>query len=127
MQRRGWLKNGNPPGDFTPAARCGAKTRQRTPCPGPAMRNGRCRMHGGASTGRRTAAIFASTTEAQCVLDAWRQDYNHVRPHSALQDRTPVEMGTIWVDSREARESTAVRKDRVETEIAGRLVTIPAY
>src|SRR5580765_325094 len=52
--RRGWLKNGNRPGDFTQAARCGAKTRKGTPCDGPAMSNGRCRMHGGPSTGPRT-------------------------------------------------------------------------
>ena len=25
--RRGWLKNGNPPGDLSKASRCGAKTR----------------------------------------------------------------------------------------------------
>lgn len=52
--RRGWLKNGNPPGDPNKAKRCGAKTRRGTPCQSPAMRNGRCRMHGGASTGPRT-------------------------------------------------------------------------
>jgi hypothetical protein len=34
--------------------RCGARTRACTPCKGPAMPNGRCRMHGGASTGPRT-------------------------------------------------------------------------
>ena len=45
------------------------------------------------------AHIFASTVEAQTVLDAWRQDYNHVRPHSSLQDRTPAAMGALWVDS----------------------------
>ena len=73
------------------------------------------------------AHVFASTVEAQCVLDRWRHDYNHVRPHSALQDRTPVEMGTLWVDSRVPRESTAMKNDGPETEIAGRLVTIPAY
>jgi hypothetical protein len=33
---------------------CGAKTRRGTPCKGPAMANGRCRMHGGTSTGPRT-------------------------------------------------------------------------
>lgn len=33
---------------------CGAKTRAGHPCRGQAMRNGRCRMHGGASTGPRT-------------------------------------------------------------------------
>ena len=31
--------------------RCGAKTRKGSPCCAPAMPNGRCRMHGGASTG----------------------------------------------------------------------------
>jgi hypothetical protein len=38
------------------APRCGAR-RKRTgaPCRAPAMPNGRCHMHGGASTGPRTA------------------------------------------------------------------------
>jgi hypothetical protein len=37
------------------ARRCGAKTRTGgTPCKNWGMRNGRCRMHGGASTGPRT-------------------------------------------------------------------------
>lgn len=36
------------------ARRCGAKTRRQTACLGPAMKNGRCRMHGGLSTGPRT-------------------------------------------------------------------------
>lgn len=31
--------------------RCEARTRQGTPCQAPAMKNGRCRMHGGLSTG----------------------------------------------------------------------------
>ncbi len=37
------------------APRCGARARTRggAPCLGPAMPNGRCRMHGGASTGAR--------------------------------------------------------------------------
>ncbi len=73
------------------------------------------------------AHVFASTAEAQRVLDAWRHDYNHVRPHSSLQDRTPAAVGALWVDSRVPRESTAARKDRTETEIAGRFVTISPY
>lgn len=52
--RRGWLKNNNPSGDPNSAPRCGAKTRKGTPCRAPAMANGRCRMHGGKSTGPRT-------------------------------------------------------------------------
>ena len=36
------------------STRCGAKTRRKTPCLGPAMPNGRCRLHGGKSTGPQT-------------------------------------------------------------------------
>src|SRR5512133_1631135 len=54
-QRRGRLRNGNPPGDFAKAPRCGANTRCGMPCLCPAMANGRCRLHGGLSTGPRTA------------------------------------------------------------------------
>ena len=51
----GPLRNGNPRGNPNLAPRCGAKTRAGCPCKGPAMKNGRCRMHGGASTGPKTA------------------------------------------------------------------------
>lgn len=54
QEKRGWLRNGNLPGDFTKAPRCGAKTRAGTPCKCPAMPNGRCRLHGGKSTGPKT-------------------------------------------------------------------------
>jgi len=53
-KRRGRLKNGNPSGDYSNAARCGARTRRGTSCQCPAMRNGRCRLHGGLSTGAKT-------------------------------------------------------------------------
>lgn len=42
--------------DFSTAARCEAKTRRNTKCRCPAMKNGRCRLHGGLSTGPKTAA-----------------------------------------------------------------------
>jgi hypothetical protein len=53
--RRGWLRHGNRPGDYAKAPRCGARARAGGCCRQPAMRNGRCRMHGGLSTGPRTA------------------------------------------------------------------------
>jgi hypothetical protein len=58
-RRRGRLRHGNPSGDFLAAPRCGAKTRAGCACRQPAMRNGRCRLHGGKSTGARTAAGLA--------------------------------------------------------------------
>src|SRR6185312_90995 len=59
LSRTGPLRNGNPRGNPNLAPRCGAHTRQGCPCRGPAMRNGRCRMHGGKSTGPRTAEGLA--------------------------------------------------------------------
>lgn len=53
-KRFGWLKNDNSTGDPSKAPRCGAKTRKASSCFAPAMKNGRCRMHGGKSTGPRT-------------------------------------------------------------------------
>jgi hypothetical protein len=53
--RTGILKNGNPPGNPNTAPRCGANSkRTHQPCKQPAMANGRCRLHGGKSTGPRT-------------------------------------------------------------------------
>jgi hypothetical protein len=56
LLRRGRLNNGNPGGDFLAAPRCDARTRAGCSCRQPAMANGRCRFHGGKSTGPRTAA-----------------------------------------------------------------------
>ena len=84
-QRRGWLKNGNPPADVTKAPRCGAKTRRRgTPCQGPAMRNGRCRLHGGLSTGAKTAegirAYPASDSSSTAGMSQTGQKRSQERP-----------------------------------------------
>jgi putative transposase len=33
--------------------------------------------------------VFANMAEARAVIERWRLDYNHVRPHSALGGQTP--------------------------------------
>jgi hypothetical protein len=63
--RRGRLKNGNRSGDFLAAPRCGARTRCGGTCRQPAMKNGRCRMHGGLSTGPRTPEGLARSRRAR--------------------------------------------------------------
>jgi hypothetical protein len=48
-----------------PGQRCGAKTRQGTGCKRPAnKKNGRCRLHGGASTGAKTSEGRERISEA---------------------------------------------------------------
>ena len=53
-----------------PGQRCGAKTRRGTPCQRPAnKRNGRCRLHGGASSGPRTEQGRAKIAAANTTTD----------------------------------------------------------
>jgi len=74
--RRGQLKNGNPSGDYLAAPRCGATTRAGCACRQPAMQNSRCRLHGGKSTGARTAAVIGARSAAAAVSRrlAWMAD-----------------------------------------------------
>ena len=59
-------RSGHPRGNPNLAPRCGAKARTTgCPCRAPAMPNGRCRMHGGKSTGPRTPKGFADLAEAR--------------------------------------------------------------
>jgi transposase InsO family protein len=34
--------------------------------------------------------VFTTLTEAKVLIEAWRKEYNHFRPHSALGYRPPV-------------------------------------
>lgn len=107
-QRRGWLKNGNPPGDFNAAPRCGAKTRKGTPCRCPAMRDKRrCRLHGGASTGPRTAAGLARSRRAN-----WKHGL-----YSAAADREARQVRQLLRECKELYGE--VRASRSETKRTG--------
>src|SRR5262245_59130497 len=71
----GWLKNGNPPFDLRQVKQCGAKSRGGNPCKCPAMKNGRCRLHGGKSTGAKTPegkerARLANYKHGRATLEA---------------------------------------------------------
>ena len=56
------------------APRCGALTRSAKSCRGPAMQNGRCRMHGGASTGPRTIEGMERLRQARTIHGAYGAD-----------------------------------------------------
>jgi hypothetical protein len=58
-----------------PGQRCGAKTRKGKECQRPAnIRNGRCRVHGGASTGPRTEEGRARISEANLRHGRYTKD-----------------------------------------------------
>lgn len=114
----GWLKYGNPPGDFSTARRCGAcGKRSGQPCRGPAMRNGRCRLHGGLSTGPphagRTRAQHKGSMDARPILRGGAADVSASEsPVPRLQfcsDRT-ARPGASGVSADPPRRATRVEK-----------------
>ena len=52
--------------------------------------------------------VFGSMAEAAQLLAAWREDYNHHRPHSALKDDTPAAFAAKTLEGR----LPSSRKDR---------------
>ena len=44
----------------------------------------------GSATSCSREELFLSLTEARVVLDQWRNDYNHRRPHGGLNWMTPA-------------------------------------
>jgi hypothetical protein len=85
--RRGRLKNGNRSGDFLAAPRCGARTRCGGECRQPAMPNGRCRLHGGLSTGPRTPEGLARSRRARWKHGARSAEVRALLREARLQSR----------------------------------------
>ena len=48
------------------------------------------RFNGTLRTEVLNAEWFSSIRQAQTVIDKWMQQYNHIRPHQALNMRPPV-------------------------------------
>ena len=87
LVRRGRLRNHATPGDFLAAPRCGARTRAGGCCRQPAMRNGRCRMHGGLSTGPRTAVGRARCAAARRTHGFYSAETTALRRAAAAHGR----------------------------------------
>ena len=51
--------------------------------------------------------VFFALIDVREKLELWRQDYNQVRPHSALADRSPQEFVRDWKQSSAASMRTA--------------------
>lgn len=70
------------------------------------------------------AERFHSLTEARVVIEDWRQQYNHERPHSALGYQTPATL--FWEGSRLQRAEAAASSSKGEnsSHTSGRQTTI---
>ena len=75
-------------GSNWPGERCGAKTRKGTPCQRPAnKKNGRCRLHGGASSGPRTEVGRARVSAANLRHGKYTKDKLEKRRENAAKGR----------------------------------------
>ena len=71
-----------------PGQRCGAKTRRGTACQRPAnKKNGRCRLHGGASTGAKTEEGRARISAANLRHGKFTKDKLEKRRENAAKGR----------------------------------------
>ena len=43
--------------------------------------------------------LFTGLEDARWVVDRWRLDFNHQRPHSSLDYQTPAEFSARWLPS----------------------------
>lgn len=101
LPRIGWLKNGNRPGRFTDARRCGARTRSSgRPCQMPAVHGKRrCRLHGGLSTGPKTPAGLERSRRAR-----WKHGRYSVERRRAIA-RARAEVRAFNLRAQAARQA----------------------
>ena len=101
--RLGWLKNGNRPGRFSDARRCGARSKRTgQPCRAPACRGKRrCRLHGGRSTGPRTAEGLQRSRRARWKSGFYSRQQREVRGRTLQRAR--LETAAIMAMLRAAR------------------------
>ena len=90
------------------AARCGAKTRAGGFCQCPAMPNGRCHKHGGASTGPRTAEGLARSRTA--TLTHGQRSAASIAMHRQIRAASVHLRDMVRVTNAELREAEALHR-----------------
>ena len=105
-----------------PSARCcGARTRSGPGCRGLAMENGRCRMHGGGSTGPRTPEGLAKLVAARTKHGRYGAAERALRRHHRTfveRNRLLAEAEALWPY---LSPDLRARLDRVPAELEARV------
>ena len=83
-----------------PLALCGAKAKRTGhPCRQPAMKNGRCRLHGGKSTGPRTTEGLANSKKANWKHGRYSAESKaELRRMRILLDKSRKMLDTVTLD-----------------------------
>jgi putative transposase len=57
---------------------------------------------------------FTSLGDARQIIEAWREDYNEIRPHGSLDHRTPSEFVVRWQQIRAAQKAEILTLETVQ-------------
>ena len=57
---------------------------------------------------------FTSLDDARRIVGAWREDYNHERPHGSLKHQTPSAFVAHWQQTRTASEADSLTLETVQ-------------
>ena len=114
-----------------PGQRCGAKTRRGAACLRPAnKKNGRCRLHGGASTGAKTQEGRARISAANLRPTPWPNSFQISQPSpvTPIGDPRPTIRGSRSVDHGPRRLDLGPRT-RVQGsgKVAGKVLTVDLW
>ena len=71
--------------------------------------------------------VFFNLADARRKLYVWRRDYNHQRPHSALDDRTPAEFAAACAAAAAMRVPELAPGHASRRQRHRRLQTPPVY
>jgi putative transposase len=55
--------------------------------------------------------VFGSLSAARRIIEAWRIDYNEVRPHSSLGYQTPEEFAAVWAEGETSAKDRDIAPD----------------
>ncbi len=57
---------------------------------------------------------FTSLADAKQIVEAWREDYNQLRPHSSLKHQTPSDFVAHWQQTRTAPKAEILTLETVQ-------------
>ena len=69
--------------------------------------------------------VFGSLSQARRIIEAWRIDYNEVRPHSSLRYQTPEEFAAVWAEAKQARRTATSPRTPHPAIVLGRIKAGP--
>jgi hypothetical protein len=128
LDRRGGRAGGEEAALPPPRPCCGARTRAGAPCGPPGLANGRCRAHGGLSTGPRTPEGLARMRRAKTRHGLYSGEVLALRRavRAVRSAARALRAGSAAASAPEVRDGQRPDQDPRPEDLHDRLLTGPA-